>query len=99
MLTQMREKRGQEHCGSEIRESVQEKASRIIRQELVRLGWNDETLTQRPKGDASKLKIALRLRQETTMTLEWIAASLKMGTKTHLSHLIYWYKRNQSDDN
>src|SRR5438552_13311579 len=94
----MREKRGQEHYGSEIRESLQEKASRIIRQELVRLGWNDETPQPTPERRRQQTQIALRLRQETTMTLKWIAASLKMGTKTHLPHLIYWYKRNQSDD-
>jgi hypothetical protein len=32
----------------------------------------------------------LRLRRETTMTLSWIAEHLRMGTKTHLAHLLYW---------
>jgi hypothetical protein len=45
---------------------------------------------QRPKGDPEKVRIAVRLRQETTMTLGWIAQALHMGTKTHLSHLLYW---------
>jgi hypothetical protein len=39
------------------------------------------------------VRIALRLRRETTMTLGWIAKRLNMGTKTHLSHLIYWHDR------
>ncbi len=43
-----------------------------------------------------KLKIALRLRQQTTMTLAWIAQRLQMGTKTHLSHLLYWDERGKS---
>ena len=32
------------------------------------------------------------------MRLEWMATSLNTGTKTHLSHLIHWHKRNQIDD-
>jgi len=31
------------------------------------------------KGDSRKIKIATRLRQETTMTWEWIAENLRMG--------------------
>jgi hypothetical protein len=49
-------------------------------------------LKQRRKGDAAKVKIARRLRRETTMTLAWIAQRLHMGTKTHLAHLLYWRK-------
>jgi hypothetical protein len=37
--------------------------------------------------------MALRLREETTMTLAWIARRLERGTKTHLSHLLYWQGR------
>jgi hypothetical protein len=43
-----------------------------------------------PKGAPEKLKVAQRLREETTMTLEWIAERLWMGTAGHLSHLLYW---------
>ena len=28
------------------------------------------------------------------MSLAWIAQRLHMGTKTHLSHLLYWQNRN-----
>ena len=35
-----------------------------------------------------KVNIALRLRQETTMTLKWIAKRLKIGAWTHVSNLI-----------
>src|SRR2546423_5864104 len=35
-----------------------------------------------------KVRIVLRLRQETTMTLNWIAKRLKMGAWTHVSNLI-----------
>jgi hypothetical protein len=36
-----------------------------------------------------------RLRREMTMTLAWIAERLRMGAKTHLSHLLDWQKRGQ----
>jgi hypothetical protein len=58
-------------------------------------GWDEQTLADRRKGDAGKLAIACRLRQETTVPLAWIAKRLQMGAKTHLSHLLYWRKRNE----
>ena len=46
-------------------------------------------------GDPEKIAIARRLREETTMTLAWVANRLNMGTKTHLAHLLYWQGRNK----
>jgi hypothetical protein len=89
LLAQMSERRGVEHFGQEIRESAQEKANRIVAQELRKLRWGEAELSQRRKGDPAKLRMALRLRRETTMTLSWIAQRLHMGARTHLSHLIY----------
>ena len=42
--------------------------------------------TGRPLANA--LKIASRLRQETTMNLKWIAHRLKMGAWTHVSNCL-----------
>ena len=78
------------------RESAEEKAQRLISQELKKLGWGDQTLAQTRRGDSGKLQIALRLRRETTMTLAWIAHRLQIGTKTHLAHLLYWRARATS---
>ena len=96
LLAQMSQQAGAEHYGREIRESAQEKAERIIAKELKRMGWEESDLERHRKGAAQKLKIALRLRQQTTMTLAWIAQRLQMGTKTHLSHLLYWDERGKS---
>jgi len=74
---------------------VEAKAERITAQELKRAGWSEQDLIERRKGDPKKIKIALRLRKETTMTLSWIAHRLHMGTKTHLSHLLYWQGRRK----
>jgi len=51
-------------------------------------GSDEPELERRRKGDPQKIKIALYLRQETRMTLAWVASRLKMGTKTHLAHLL-----------
>lgn len=40
------------------------------------------------KGHAVKVAVARRLREETTMSMEWIAAELQMGTWTHLNRLL-----------
>jgi putative transposase len=93
LLAQMSEQAGAEHFGSEIQESVEAKAERITTGELKRVGWSEPDLIERRKGDPKKIEIALRLRKETTMTLSWIAQRLHMGTKTHLSHLLYWQSR------
>jgi hypothetical protein len=53
------------------------------------------TLTRRRKGYPAKLEIARLLREQTTMTLEWIAQRLDMGRRTHLAHLLYWERRNR----
>ena len=65
---------GEHHYGLEQAASAAERAARIVDEELTRSGWTEEELRQRPKGDPVKLATAARLRQETTMTLKWIAA-------------------------
>lgn len=71
------------------------KAERILREALKGIKWIEATLAQKRKGDAGKVRIAQGLRRETTMTLEWIAARLRMGTKSHLVHLLYWHGRKK----
>ena len=84
-----------EHYGQERQETALAKAERIVGEELKRLRWSEGTLELRRKGDVDKIRIAQRLRRETTMTLVWIAERLRMGTKTHLTHLIYWDSRRK----
>lgn len=86
------------HFGEEIREASESKAVRIVDEELSRALWSEAELKLRRKGDPEKLRIARRLRAETTMTLQWIATKLHMGTKTHLSHLIYWQQRAEQEN-
>jgi putative transposase len=95
LVEALAEKVGAEPYGEEWRVTSERKAEAIVRDELKKMGWTGKTLKEKPKGDKEKVKVAERLRRETTMTLEWIAERLRMGAKTHLSHLLYWQKRGQ----
>jgi hypothetical protein len=66
----------------------EQKAERIATQELKRLGWEKGDLRRRRKGDEGKVAVARRLRQETTMSLKWIAQRLQMGSWTYVSNLL-----------
>jgi hypothetical protein len=56
--------------------------------ELKRLGWDEPELPGRRKGDPQKVKLAGRLRPETTLSLKWIAERLPMGSRTCVSNLL-----------
>jgi REP element-mobilizing transposase RayT len=88
LLAQVSERVGAQHYGAARQESGEAKAERLVREELAKLGWTEADLAQRRKGDSGKVRIARRLRRETTMTLAWIAARLRMGVWTHVSNLL-----------
>jgi REP element-mobilizing transposase RayT len=76
-----------EPCQADARrETAEAKARRILTEELEQLGWDEAALAQRPKGDARKVAVARRLRAQTTVTLQWIATHLHMGTWTHVAN-------------
>jgi putative transposase len=95
LLLQLTTKLGAYHYGSEVRETAEEKANRIITEEFQTLGWTNKDPSVLRKGDPDKVAIAKRLRAETTMTLSWICQRLDMGKRAHLAHLLYWQARNQ----
>ena len=79
LLAQMDGKIGHHHGGPERRESAEQKAESILNEELKRRGWDQKELKRRRKADPVKVQVAGRLRKETTMNWQWIAASLMMG--------------------
>jgi hypothetical protein len=79
---------GPNHYGAERQETGLQKAERIVSEELGRLDWREDDLHGRAKGHPVKVMIARRLRQETTMSLKWIAERLRMGTWTYVSNLL-----------
>ena|SRR6266853_5935550 len=51
--------------------------------------WTREQLTRRRKGNKRNVRIALRLRRETTTTPKWIAEQLAMGTWANAARRLY----------
>jgi hypothetical protein len=88
LLDQMAGAASEHHYAEDRFESDEQKARRIVAVELKRLRWAPEELKRRRKGDPKKVRIARRLRAETTMTLKWVAAELHMGAWTHVSNLV-----------
>jgi REP element-mobilizing transposase RayT len=85
LLEQVHKMAGAHHYGEEISQSAEEKARRIIAEELTKLGWKETDLGQRRKGDVGKAKIARRLRRETTVGKRWIAQHLAMGSVSNVT--------------
>ena len=69
-------------------ETAVQKAERVVQEEMERLGWAEAALLARRKGHGAKVRLARRLRQETTMSLKWIAQRLHMGSWTYVSNLL-----------
>ena len=52
------------------------------------MGWKEEELSKRRKGDKGMVAIARKLRKQTTMSLKWIAQRLEMGSWTYVFNLL-----------
>jgi REP element-mobilizing transposase RayT len=98
LLAQMAERAGENHYGTERHESGQEKAERLLAQELKRRHWTDQTLRSRRKGDPEKVEIAALIRGDTVMTLKWIAQRLHMGSWTHVSNCLSRHRQQNRKD-
>ena len=85
LLLQMTTVQGSKFAGPEWKQTGQKKAELILAEEMQGRGWNAQNLQQLRKADPEKLKIAARLRAETTVTLKWIAHHLNMGAPGYLS--------------
>jgi len=96
LLASMSEKTRATHYGMERREGQEVKAGRLLREEMDRLGWDEAALRQAGKGDERKVRMAARLRKETTMSLKWIAQNLEMGSWTHVSNLLGARRKRES---
>ena len=88
LLAQVSERAAPQDGGEEVRQSARAKAQRIAHEELDALGWATPDLQDRRKSDPQQVRIAARLRRETTMTLERIADRLCLGAATHVASLL-----------
>src|SRR5947209_8967513 len=88
LLAQMEPQLGAHHGGEERSEAAEAKAAKLLNQELKRRGWGKRELAGRKKSDAGKVKIAQRVRSETTMSLGWIARELRMGVPGYVANCL-----------
>ncbi len=59
--------------------------------------YRERYLHGRRKSDPQKVRIAARLRRETTLTVEWVDNRLCLGAPTHVAFLLQ--RRNQEGRN
>lgn len=95
LLEQAEHSFGLHHGGEARQESMEHKAERLLKEELKRSKLTEERLNERKKGDKQKVKIALRLRKETTMSWQWIAQRLVMGSGAYAANSVRAMGRNQ----
>jgi len=86
LIAAITETNGDRVRGDELSESDEQRAERILGEELRRLRWTLRHLRTTPKNDSCKLSIARRLRAETTMTWAWIATRLHAGVWRYLAN-------------
>jgi hypothetical protein len=89
LLEQVSQGSGASHYGEAVQEAVEVRAERLVSERLKAMGWTDKDLAVRRKGDPKKVKLAAKLRAETTVPLAWIAQRLAMGSRGYLTWLLY----------
>ena len=82
------ERIGPSHFGGQRQETELQKAERLLKAELEKLGWQEQALTMVSKAHPVKVQLAKFLRKESTMSLKWIAERLQMGSWTYVSNLL-----------
>ena len=97
LLGQMTKRLGPEHYGEERQESQIEQAEELVKEELRRRRWTEATLGERKKGEREKVKIAIRLRKETLVTVAWIAARLQMGSVANVNTHLYRWRQDKRE--
>jgi hypothetical protein len=88
LLDRLPDSVGEHHYATERSQTDEERAEKIVRLQLAEFGWRNQELRVRRKSDPYKIKLARKLRAQTTVSLKWIAQRLEMGTWTYVSNLL-----------
>ena len=88
LLAQVHGQIGPNHFGQERRESVEERARRIVGERLEDSGLMPAQLERLPANAEVKVQFARRLRREMTLSLRSIAQQLGVGSWKYLSNLL-----------
>ena len=97
LLERLHGQLGCNHAGALRQESEGARAEALVARELERLGWREEDLAQRPKGDAAKVALAVALRRETALTVAQIAQRLHMGSRNTVNNHLYEWRKSHED--
>jgi putative transposase len=89
LLEQVHRCSREHHFATVRQETADQSGRRIIAEELNKLGWAETELLTTAKGDRRKVKIAHRIRKETTMSLKSIAEHLQMGTAGNVANCLH----------
>ena len=90
---------GEDHAGELRRENAEQKAERIVTEELKRLGWRERDLLTRRKNDPDKLALGGRIWRETTRSFKRIAVRLHLGTSKGANTILHrWLKSHAAPD-
>ena len=98
LIEAMESRLGPEHYGEERRASAEAKAQCLVEEELRKMGWTEQSLEERPKGDKKKIRIAQRLRRETENTFEPLVVLDRSSPKMTMA-LINTKNRPRIDQN
>jgi putative transposase len=88
LLDRLDGKISENHFAQERIDTAEVKAEQIIQLELKSLGWTEKDLRERNKSAPEKVRMAARLRAETTLSLKRVAQRLNMGRWTSVSKLL-----------
>jgi len=88
LLAQIDQAPGASYFGELVQEAVEVRAERLVTDQLRAMGWQEQDLMTRRKGDPAKVKLAATVRAQTTMPLAWIAKRLGMGSRGYLTWLL-----------
>jgi hypothetical protein len=89
LLGQASARLGAEHYGPERREGEVVRGENLVREYLRRQGMKEADLGRTGKGDRRKVEMAMQLRAETTLSVEWIAKRLRMGSRAYANYLLW----------
>ena len=88
LLDRLDGKISENHFAQERIDTAEVKAEQIIQLELKEIGWTEKDLRERNKSAPEKVRMAARLRAETTFSLKRVAQRLNMGRWTSVSKLL-----------
>ncbi len=94
LINSMEDKKRSSHTGESRRLHDESIALALIKESMQLLELTQESLPDIKKGDTRKVLISWLIRKKTSMSLEWIANQLSMGSRANVSRGIQVVEKN-----